>query len=64
MPANESPALTKSMSMDIWVVGISNQLFIRDSYSYSQTKFKKNKVKTKSSVFCDRPNLYFPLYLS
>ena len=25
----KTPALTKSMTMDIWVVGTSNQLFIR-----------------------------------
>ena len=30
-PSNKIPALTKSMNMGIWVVGISNQLFIRDS---------------------------------
>ena len=28
---NETPALTKSMNMEIWVVGTSNQLFIRGS---------------------------------
>ena len=28
-PPNKSAALTKSMNMDIWVVGISDQLFIR-----------------------------------
>ena len=51
MPSNESPALTKSMNMDIWVVGISNQLFTRDSYSYSQTKFQKKKKKLKAPFF-------------
>ena len=50
--------------MDIWVVGISNQLFTRDSYSYSQTKFQKKKKKLKAPFLCDRSNLYFPLYLS
>ena len=30
-PSNKTPALTKSTNMDIWVVGISNQLFIRGS---------------------------------
>ena len=30
-PSNKTPALTKSMNMDICVVGISNQLFIRGS---------------------------------
>ena len=28
-PINKIPVLTKSMNMDIWVVGTSNQLFIR-----------------------------------
>ena len=27
-PSNETPALTKSMNMDIWVAGTSNQLFV------------------------------------
>ena len=30
-PPNKTSALTKSMNMDIWVVGTSNQLFIRRS---------------------------------
>ena len=30
-PSNKTPALTKSMNMDIWVAGTSDQLFIRDS---------------------------------
>ena len=29
--SNKASTLTKSMNMDIWVVGISNQLFIRGS---------------------------------
>ena len=36
-PWNKTPALTKSMNMDIWVFGTSNQLFTRDSES--GTKF-------------------------
>ena len=28
-PSNKTPALTKSSDMGIWVVGTSNQLFIR-----------------------------------
>ena len=39
-PSNKTPALTKSMNMDSWVVGTSNQLFRRGSYS--ETKFSKN----------------------
>ena len=30
-PSNKTLALTKSRNMDIWVVGTSNQLFIRGS---------------------------------
>ena len=29
--SNKTPALTKSMNMDNWLVGISNQLFIKGS---------------------------------
>ena len=35
----KNSALTKSMNMDIWVDGISNQLFIRGSYT--ETKFPR-----------------------
>ena len=30
-PSNETPVLTKSANMGIWVVGTTNQLFIRGS---------------------------------
>ena len=30
-PSNKTPAPTKSMNMDIWVFGTSNQLLGRDS---------------------------------
>ena len=30
-PSNKTPALTKSMNLNIWVVGTSNQLFMRGS---------------------------------
>ena len=33
VPSNKTPALTKSMNMNIWVVDISNLLFIRGSYT-------------------------------
>ena len=29
--SNKTPAVMKSMNMDSWVVGISNQLFVRSS---------------------------------
>ena len=41
-PTNKTPALTKSMNMDIRIVGTLNQLFIRDSYT--EIKFSK-KIK-------------------
>ena len=31
VPPNKTAALTKSMNMDTWVAGTSNQFFIRDS---------------------------------
>ena len=30
-PSNETPAFTKGTNMDIWIVGTTNQLFIRGS---------------------------------
>ena len=30
-PSNKTTGLTKSLNMDIWVVGTSNQIFIRGS---------------------------------
>ena len=38
-PSNKTPALTKSMNMDIWVIGTSTQHFRRGSYS--ETKISK-----------------------
>ena len=40
-PSNETPAFTKSRNMGIWIVGTTNQLFMRDSET--ETKFSKNK---------------------
>ena len=37
--SNKIPALTKSMNMDIWVVSLTNQLFIRGLYT--EIKFRK-----------------------
>ena len=61
VPLNKIPASTKSMNMSIWVVGTSNQLFIRGSSTKS--KFPKNKVVRQNVVFCDRSILYSPFYL-
>ena len=38
-PSNKTSALAKSMNMDIWVAGTSNQLFIAGSYT--KAKFQK-----------------------
>ena len=40
-PSNKTKALTTSMGMCIWEIGLLNQLFI--SSSYTETKFKKKK---------------------
>ena len=37
--SNKTPALSKIMNMDIWVVTTSNQLVMRQSYA--ETKFSK-----------------------
>ena len=39
-PANKTPVLTKSMNMDTWVVGTSNQLFIKGSYTETKSSKK------------------------
>ena len=51
-PSNKTPALTKSMNMDIWVVGTSNQLFLKGSYTEAKfSKKTKNKVVTDKTPF-------------
>ena len=40
-PSYKTSVLTKSMDMDIWVVGTSNELFIKGSYI--ETKFSTKK---------------------
>ena len=63
VPWNKTLALTKSMNMDIWVVGTANQLFTRGSET--GTKFsKKLSSYWKNSVLCDCSILYSPFYLS
>ena len=47
--SNKTPALTKSMNMVIWVVGTSNQLFIRGSYTANKFSKEKKVVTGKSS---------------
>ena len=45
-PSNKIPALTKSMSMDIWVIGTSIQLCIR-SYSAEKKLIKIKQLLAK-----------------
>ena len=42
-PSNKTPALTKSINMDIWVVGTPNQL--------TETKLSKHKIVTAKAPF-------------
>ena len=56
---NKTPALTKSMDMDILVVGISNR-----RGSYTEIKLLKKFSSYRQNFFlCDRSILYSPLYL-
>ena len=48
-PSNETPTLSKSMNMDIWVVGTSNQLFIRGLKP--KQNFRKTKLVTGKTPF-------------
>ena len=48
-PSNKTPALMKSTNMDIWVVGISSQFFLRGFET--ETNFQKNKVVTGKTPF-------------
>ena len=40
VPSNETPAVTKSVNMYIWVVSTSNQHFRRASYSEAKFSIK------------------------
>ena len=57
-PSNKTPALTKSTNTSIWIVGTSNQLFIR------VFKLKQNCRYWQNFVLCDKSILYSPFYLS
>ena len=61
-PSNEAQALTKSMSMNFWVVGTLNLVFVRGSYN--EIKFSKKKSSWKNSVLFVRSILYSLFYLS
>ena len=47
-PSNKTPAVVKSINMDIWVVDTSNQLFLKDPQT--ETKFSE---KSSSYFLCD-----------
>ena len=49
-PSNKTSTLSKSMNMDIWVVGTSNQLFLCEVLKLKQN-FRKNKVVTGKTRF-------------
>ena len=61
-PSNEAQVLTKSMSMNFWVVGTLNLVFVRGSYN--EIKFSKKKSSWKNSVLFVRSILYSLFYLS
>ena len=50
-PLNETPVCTKSMNMDIWVVGTLNQLFVTDSYTEKKKFPKRSKAVTGKTAF-------------
>ena len=50
-PSNKTPALRKSMNMDVGAVGTLNQLFIRGSLTEAKLSKKNNKVVTGKSPF-------------
>ena len=51
--SNKTPALTKSKNMGIWVVGISNQLFIRGSLTEAESSKKQSTYwQTPIGPFC------------
>ena len=48
--SNKTPKLPGNMNIDAWVVGTSNQLFVRDFYT--EKRFCKNEVVTgKTPLF-------------
>ena len=58
--SNESPALTKSMNVNIWFVRTSNQLFMR--FLYWNKIFEKKISYWKNVALCDRSVLYSSCY--
>ena len=58
--SNESPALTKSMNVNIWFVRTSNQLFMR--FLYWNKIFEKKISYWKNVALCDSSILYSSYY--
>ena len=55
--------LKNSINMDIWVVGTSNHLSIRGSWT--ETKFsKKESISLQNPILCKRFIFHFPFHLS
>ena len=50
-PSNKNEARTKSMIMDIWVVGSLYALYIREHYTLIICFFKKNEVVSAKTPF-------------
>ena len=48
-PSNKTPMILKGINVNIWVVGTSNQLFIRGSET--EAKFLKNKAVNGKTLF-------------
>ena len=48
-PSNKTQTLAKGVNMNIWVIGPSNQLFIRGSCN--QIEFPKSKVVIGKTLF-------------
>ena len=61
IPLNKTEALTKSMNIYIWVIGILNQLLIGGSYTQIT---KKWSIQWRKNILCDRSILCFPFILS
>ena len=48
--------------MEIWMVGISNQLFMKGTYT--AIRFSNKGSYWQNFIFCDRSIFHFPFYLS
>ena len=59
-PSNKTQAFTKSMSMDIWVVGTLNLVFVRGSYNSIKFSKKIKEFLEKRHSFC-KVNFVLPI---